>query len=88
MPCHAAEQQEPEATVVEVAEAMTDPTYLLDEQVDGFGAAVGQPLLVAGEHLGLPGGDGLGQPADVGDIDLGAPGGERHQRPGSSSLAL
>ncbi len=84
LPCNPTAQKEPEPIVVEVAESMADSADLLDEQVHGLGGSVRQPGGVVGEHLVLPGGDGLGQPAHLGDLHLGAPPVERSQRPPGS----
>ena len=49
--------------MVEVAEAVGEAAGLLDEQVDGFGAAVGHPAGVeVGQHLGPPGTQGAACP--------------------------
>jgi hypothetical protein len=41
--------------VVEISESMGEPADLFDDQVDGFGAAVGDAVGVeVGQHLRLP----------------------------------
>ena len=73
MPCDAAVEQEPESVVVEVAEPVADAFDLFDEQVHGLRRPVRQAGVVVGEHLVVPGGDGLGEPGQFGDVGLGAP---------------
>jgi hypothetical protein len=41
---------------IKVSESVSEPADLLDDQIDGFGAAVGDPTrLEVGEHLLAPG---------------------------------
>ena len=54
--------------MVEVSEAVREPADLLDDQVDGLGAAVGDPAGVeVGQHLGPPRFEGAPEPGDLGD---------------------
>ena len=63
LPGHAAVQQQPQAVVGEVAEAVPDPLDLLDQQVDSLGGPVGAAAGgMPGEDLGLPDPDGTGKP--------------------------
>ena len=54
--------------MVKVSEAVGEPADLLDDQVDGFGAAVGDAAGVeVGQHLLAPGLQGAAEPGDLGD---------------------
>jgi hypothetical protein len=54
--------------VADVAEAVRDSSDLLNDQVDGFGAAVGDTFGVeVGQHLRLPGLGGAAEAGDLGD---------------------
>ena len=54
--------------MIEVSESVGEPADLLDDQVDGFGAAVGDPAGVeVGQHLLPPGLEGAAEPGDLGD---------------------
>jgi hypothetical protein len=62
-----------------------DALDLLDQEVDGFGRPVGDPVGVeVGQQLAVPGVDGAGQALELGDIGVGAvgqPGGGRGDTP-------
>ena len=46
--------------MIKVSEPVSEPADLLDDQVDGFGAAVGNPGGVeVGQDLGFPGAKGV-----------------------------
>src|SRR5215213_2451381 len=61
-------EQDPEPVVLEIPEAMGEPADLLDDQVDGLGAAVGDAGGVeVGRHLLAPGLEGAAEPAYLGD---------------------
>src|SRR5215207_7482944 len=61
-------EQDAQPVVVEISESVCEPADFLDDQVDGFGAAVGHAASVeVGENLGLPGLEGTAEPGDLGD---------------------
>src|SRR5215212_9736012 len=54
--------------MIKVSESVGEPTDLFDDQVDGFGAAVGDTTGVeVGEHLLAPGLQCSAEPGDLGD---------------------
>ena len=64
-------EQYPEPVVVELSEAVGEPTDLFDDQVDGLGAAVRDAFGVeVGEYLSSPGTEGAagaGRPREWGN---------------------
>jgi len=73
VPVDAAVQQQPEAVVVEVAEAVAGSLDLLDQQVHHLGRAVGDAAVVeVGEQLVAPGVDSHGEAVQLRDIGVGA----------------
>ena len=72
-PFDVAVRQQAQPVVVEVAEAVSDALYLLDQEVDRFGGSVGDPVGVeVGQQLAAPGVGGAGQPFELGDTGVGA----------------
>jgi hypothetical protein len=54
--------------MAEVAKAPGQAADLLDDQVDGLGAAVGHPVgIEVGQHLLPPGAEGAAEAGDFGD---------------------
>ena len=54
--------------MIKVSKSVGEPADLLDDQVDGFGAAVGDPRGVeVGEYLGSPGAERAAEPGDLWD---------------------
>jgi hypothetical protein len=52
--------------VIKAFEAVSYPADFLDDQVDGFGAAVADAVGVeVGQHLGPPGAEGAPEPGDL-----------------------
>ena len=65
-------EQYSEPVVVELSEAVGEPADLFDDQVDGFGAAVGDAFGVeVGEYLSSPGTEGAAEPGDLGNGAVG-----------------
>ena len=61
-------EHDPQSIMIKISEAVGESTDLLDDQVDGFGAAVGDAVGVeVGEHLLLPRSEGPAEPSDFGD---------------------
>jgi len=61
-------EHDPQPVMIEVLEAVSQTTDLFDDQIDGFGAAVGNPRSIeVGHHLGPPGAEGAAQSGNLGD---------------------
>ena len=61
-------EQDPQPVVAEIAEPMGEAADLLDDQVDGLGAAVGDAVGVeVGQHLCPPGTEGAAEAGNLGD---------------------
>ena len=85
-PFDAAVEQEPEAVVLEVAEAVADPFDLFDQQVHGFGWSVGQAGAVPAQDLGFPAAHRRGEAAELDDVGCAAMGVEALEPPASPPL--
>ena len=61
-------EHDAESVVLEVFEAVSKPADLLNDHVDRFGAAVGDPAGVeVRQDLLAPGAEGAAEPGDLGD---------------------
>jgi hypothetical protein len=74
-------EQEPEAIVLEVAEAVADALDLLHEQVHGLGGSVGEAGAVPAQDLVLPAAHGGGEAAEFVDFGSAALGVEAVEPP-------
>jgi hypothetical protein len=89
LPPDATVQQQPQSVVVEIAKAVPNALYLLDQQVHGFGRPVGAAAGgMEGKDLSLPGSYGAGQTRQLEDMHAVAPAVEAVQRgPGVGLVA-
>ena len=72
-PFDVAVRQQAQPGVVEVAEAVSDAVYLLDQEVGRFGGFVGDPVGVeVGQQLAAPRVGGVGQLFELGGTGIGA----------------
>jgi hypothetical protein len=61
-------EQDRESVMIKVSEAVGQPADLLDDQIDGFGAAIGDSAgIEVGEHLLAPGLEGTTESGDLGN---------------------